>query len=140
MTWDADIVERAGKQSISGQFKISSVSEFQKFIEKMNYLAANAFMNKAITQIDDQSIKRETIKDEIIENKNERLNRGGRQKKSLPQYIPYAVTLTRQERNVFDLYHEGLSREKIAEKLKITSLAVKVHLSAVRRKIERASQ
>lgn len=54
--------------------------------------------------------------------------------------IPCAVTLTSQERNVFDLYHEGLSREKIAEKLKITSLAVKVNLSSVRRKIERASQ
>lgn len=140
MTWEADIVERAGKLSISGQFKINSASEYHRFVAKLSELSANAFMKKAIAQIDDHHIQLQPLKDADCEKRCSLSIHGGRPRKSLPKKIPYSVTLTLQEKNVFDLYHAGLSREQICEQLKITSSAVTVHLSAVRRKIERASQ
>lgn len=143
MTWEADIVNRAGKLSISGQFKINSASEYQRFIAKLHELAANSFFKNGIANIkpsDDQYIKRDITKDETKEKRYSLSIHGGRPRKPLPKRIPYSVTLTLQEKSVFDLYHSGLSREQICDKLKITSSAVSVHLSAVRRKIERASQ
>lgn len=143
MTWEADIVARAGKLSISGQFKISSESEYQLFIAKLKELAAKSFKKNCIAGIkpvEDQPIQRPTIKDEVIEKRYSLSIYGGRPQKPLPKNIPNSVTLTLQEKSVFDLYHAGLSREKICERLKITSSAVTHYLSTVRRKIERASQ
>lgn len=141
MTWEADIVNRFGNLSISGQFKISSASEFQKFIEKMNELAAKSVLRPSSVTArlkEDRRKPRMRENEEVIERHFNELGNEVVQEKQIPKKLPAFINLSSREKQVFDFYHAGLSRPQMAERMGLTYDGVNYHIVSLRKKIARA--
>lgn len=143
MTWEADIVSRAGKLSVSGQFKIASESEFHKFIDKLNELAGKSFLRQRPylyqpSNVDcaAQSMARVRAPAEKVSTHNQ----PGRPKKTIPRVLPPSLKLPARQQQVFELTNKGLSRAQVADRVGISSDMVSYHLSELRKKIAKAEQ
>ena len=119
MTWEADIVNRAGNLSISGQFKIASESELNKFIDRLLELSTKANLSR-------QAVFYQAANDDLSHQSMPRAN--------------INASLSKRESQIYELMDKGLSRSQIADRVGISSDMVTYHLASLRKKIAKGVQ
>lgn len=140
MTWEADIVDRAGRRSISGEFRLTSAAEAMKFIERLNYLVVSAQLDRT-----NEAVKRPTQSSEMA-NKDEPevivqyvdKSSPWKLRTRFPDQVPPGVKLHAGEIKVYELINSGMTPKQVAEKTGLSRATTYHYIDKIKEKISEA--
>lgn len=118
MTWEIDIVQRAGRLLVSGEFKIRDAAEATTFLARFHDLTRRAGIIVAIAEKEPVAFG----------------EKPGRPPLALPDHKPSSEQLTPREQEIFDLSKSGLSVPAIASHLGISPNTVYFNKTNIRKK------
>ena len=140
MTWEADIVDRAGRRSISGEFRLTSDGEAAKFIAELKALVAKANLDRvnrrpeSASQYPKHTEKKEPeVVVELIS-----IETSNRSAEKFPPNLPELIRLNGGERKVFELVNRGLTAKQISDKTRLTEKSVNNYIYNMRCKLREA--
>lgn len=133
MTWEIDIIQRAGRLIVSGEFRIRDAAEATTFLARFNEMLSRA----GITIAKIQEPLAPTTKGGRAPNPMPKAQpeRPSRPRTRLPDEIPQSVELTHRQRQIHKMHCAGRSHAQISEKLGVGVNTVSFHLARVRGKL-----
>jgi len=148
MTWDADIVHRAGRLSVVGQFKLTDTGEAAKFIERVNELLRIANLNpRHIVEMPapsspppkvEQKVKPSPKPARILKLKPPKTR--STHAEEFSKDLPPSVRLGGRQAQIHHLLKMGRTLSQVAELTGVTPSNVSAHLAIIRKKIREAAK